>query len=245
MGCDVWQLQGFWPGDLGSGSGAHMGGGHMNMMMQEQARAMSERMAQKPRTINNGIINNGVINNGLMQQQVAMPGNSGQFWRGQMPGQIPGLQLSASNSMSGLSGINGLMPNHSVNQQRPDSLKSQGGQMSQMSFGVEAYTAFRSMFDPMTQNSMIGINVAAGMSGSGLQGYGMPLGRGVGLTSLNNNDLNAQRLVQQPLLHPPLPLPENMELRQHDAMPAKPAYNMNNNYSDLDAMPDILTNGGR
>ena len=189
------------------------------MQQMQEARAVSEgmRMTQKPRTgVHAGMKQHGA--GGMLQPHMPM-----------------------RNVLS--QGINGMMSVGKGGQQgRGDQLMQPSG----MSFGMDAYNAFRGMFEG--GGSAMGINIGAGLSGNGLQGYSNTIvsnsmfgSNGMRGPSLNllglGHDLLTARLGQSQSLQSASD--GSADQRQADnAMPTK------SNYYDLENVPDILTRGG-
>ena len=130
-------------------------------------------------------------------------------------------------------GINGMMPGgKGPHGHRGDGLMQAAG----MSFGIDAYSAFRGMFEGGA--GPMGMNVGAGLSGAGLHGYSVGMrGPPLGLAGIGS-DLVA-RFHQSHA-----PPAESADMRQPVTQP-DPAPPSKSAYYDLENVPDILTNGGR
>jgi hypothetical protein len=123
------------------------------------------------------------------------------------------------------------------NSGRGDGLLPSGG----MSFGVDAYNAFRGMFE---SSGSMGINVAASLSGGsgqiGMQQLPVPVRSApLGLTALGSDFASrfSQPSVAQGLGE------GGVDNREGEREAGSSSYK--SAYADLENVPDILTNGGR
>jgi hypothetical protein len=140
-----------------------------------------------------------------------------------------GMGPGMSNGLNGIMTGKGSMP-------RVDPRMGSG----HISFGVDAYNAFRGMFE---NSGPIGMNIGAGLSGSGLigQGYSAPMrsSGSVGLPALGA-DFVARFHQQSQQQHVG---GEGGDSRFRDSEPLASASKAQ--YDDLENVADILTFGGR
>ncbi len=143
-----------------------------------------------------------------------------------------GMGPGMSNGLNGIMTGKGSMP-------RVDPRMGSG----HISFGVDAYNAFRGMFE---NSGPIGMNIGAGLSGSGLigQGYSAPMrsSGSVGLPALGADFVARfhQQSQQQQQQHVG---GEGGDSRFRDSEPLASASKAQ--YDDLENVADILTFGGR
>ena len=216
-------LRGLQPGFWPHGMDPSSSGsnGHISMM-----RAVHERMVQRPRTGSGG------MNGGMNGMKSSVPGGVSRG-AGMLPNQMP-LRTDGMLRARGSSG-------------RSDALMPSGS----ISFGVDAYNAFRGMFE---SSGSMGVNIAAGPSGgSGLIGS-QPLPvtmRGPsGLGNMGLPALSAElssdfvyRFPQASASHGD-GIGDVREAREVNEFASAPAPAFKSAYADLANVPDILTNGG-
>jgi hypothetical protein len=217
------QLHGLQPGFWPHGMDPSSSGsnGHISMM-----RAVHERMVQRPRTGSGG------MNGGMNGMKSSAPGGVSRG-AGMLPNQMP-LRTDGMLRARGSSG-------------RSDALMPSGS----ISFGVDAYNAFRGMFE---SSGSMGVNIAAGPSGgSGLIGSQPlpvtmrgPSGLGnMGLPALSaelSSDF-VSRFPQASASHGD-GIGDVREAREVNEFASAPAPAFKSAYADLANVPDILTNGG-
>ena len=142
--------------------------------------------------------------------------------------QPAGMGPGMSNGLNGMMAGKGSIP-------RVDPRMGSG----HISFGVDAYNAFRGMFE---NSGPIGINIGAGLSGSGLigQGYSAPMrGSGsMGLPSLGADFVARFNQQSQQQVGG-----EGGDSRFRESEPLASASKAQ--YDDLENVADILTFGGR
>ena len=207
------QLQGLQPGGFWPRTGIDLAAsgsnGHMSMIQMMQAERAVSERDAQRQRTG-----------GSMKQTASIPHNAMM-----MSG---GLGHAMSHGFNGMMTGKGGIP-------RGDPRMGSG----HITFGVDAYNAFRGMFD---HSGPIGINVGAGLSGSGLigQGYSAPMRSApLGLPSLGADFVSRfHQQTQQPGGG------ESVESRYREMEPPVAAP-PKAQYDDLENVADILTFGGR
>eukprot|EP00802_Teleaulax_amphioxeia_P007492 Tamp_07498.p1 GENE.Tamp_07498~~Tamp_07498.p1 ORF type:complete len:525 (+),score=63.01 Tamp_07498:267-1841(+) len=209
----IHQLQGLQPGGFWPRTGIDLAAsgsnGHMSMIQMMQAERAVSERDAQRQRTG-----------GSMKQTASIPHNAMM-----MSG---GLGHAMSHGFNGMMTGKGGIP-------RGDPRMGSG----HITFGVDAYNAFRGMFD---HSGPIGINVGAGLSGSGLigQGYSAPMRSApLGLPSLGADFVSRfHQQTQQPGGG------ESVESRYREMEPPVAAP-PKAQYDDLENVADILTFGGR